>query len=283
MKEFGKIQLIIRPTPEEVKEEIQDVLEPLLAVGQMSTSTLLRAANLDWETELQHKKLEEPYRELFSPPVTFTQQAIRQDGTETETSSPRRGQTQTDRRKVKRQLEASVLGQEADEEDDRAKKLYREWLAMAWALAAYEAEQAGVATAQLRAAIADYMTRAGVLGYKAVGGEKEAPDESWMRRGIRFMQSHVDDLEQDWGSMTPARLQWRLGLYAQEGMRIGYVMGAQQAAEEVHQAAFWQRILHQSCPNLDRAYSVKRTAFISTVSKSHSSSTIHRVSVVPRA
>ena len=60
------------------------------------------------------------------------------------------------------------------------------------------------------------------------------------------MQGYVDGLEQDWDTMTPNRLRWRLGLYAQEGMRIGYVMGAQQAAKELYNVAFWQRVLHES-------------------------------------
>ena len=69
---------------------------------------------------------------------------------------------------------------------------------------------------------------------------------AWLRRGVRYMQSYVAGLERDWDRMSSTRKQWRLGLYAQEGMRIGYVMGAQQAAEEVYQAAFWQRVLRES-------------------------------------
>lgn len=245
MKELGSTRLIIKPTPEEAKQLIQDVLEPLVGIGVVSRTTILRAANLDWKTELRYKQVEEPHKELFTPPVTFTQRAEKPGGETSETSSPRRGQSQTDRRKVTRQLEASVLGQEGDEKDGRAKKLYQEWLAVVWALAAYEAEQADLAATALKAAIAKYMIQAGALGYKTVGGTEKL-DREWMRRGVRFMQSYVDAFEQDWDSMTPARKQWRLGLYAQEGMRIGYAMGAQQAVEEVYQAAFWQRVLRES-------------------------------------
>ena len=245
IKELKNTRVLIRPTPEQMKALIQDVMEPLVGIGVVSHTTLLKAVNLSYETELRYKKEELPNKELFAPPPTFTQRAEKPDGSESETSSPRRGQTQTDKRKVTRQLEASVLGQEEDEKDARAKKLYQEWLAIAWGLAAYEAEQADVAATQLRATIARYMLRAGGLGYQAVGGT-EGIDREWMRRGIRSMQGYVVGLEQDWDSMTPDRLRWRLGLYAQEGMRIGYVMGAQQAAKETHQAAFWKRVLRES-------------------------------------
>ena len=245
IKELGTTRVLIRPTPEQMKEQIQEIFEPLVGIGVVSRTTLLQAAGLNWETELRRKQAEKPHEDLFTPPTSFTQQSIRQDGTETKTSSQDRPQDSTDKRKVTRQLEASVLGQEADEKDARAKKLYQEWLAVAWGLAAYEAEKADVAAARLKAAIGKYMIQAGALGYRVLGGEGKL-DREWMRRGIRFMQGHVDGLEQDWGTMTPNRLRWRLGLYAQEGMRIGYVMGAQQAAKELYNITFWQRVLHES-------------------------------------
>lgn len=235
-----KTTLHIEPTPEEVAHIIEEQMQPLVGIGQVSTHTLLQAANLDWETELKHKQDEEPYAHLFTAPLSFKQGAVLPSGQVRETASPPRPQAQTDRNELERQIRATVLGQEEDEKDDRAKKLYRDWLAFMWSLAALDAERAHE---ELVAEVQRRMMEAAILGYERVGGIL-AIDEEWVRRGIAFITGYAGGLETDWDLLSPARKRWRLGLYAQEGMRIGYILGAQQAAKEVYQATFWQRILH---------------------------------------
>jgi len=235
----AKTTLRMEPTPEEVARIIEEQMEPLIGIGQVSTHTVLRAANLDWESELRYKQLEEPHSHLFTPPVTFKQQAMLPGGETSETASPRRSQEQTERNELEKQIKAAVFGQEQDGEDTRAQKLYRAWLAFMWSLAVLGAEEA---VAELREEVARRMMEAAALGYERVGGVGEVED-AWIQRGISRILGYAPGLEMDWELMSETRKRWRLGLYAQEGMRIGYVLGAQQGAREVHGADFWQRIL----------------------------------------
>lgn len=238
--EKAKVRTIIEPTPEDMSHRIEEHLRPLVGIGQVSSHTILQAAGLDYETELQHKLDEAEHSYLFTPPVTFKQAAILPSGEETETVSPERQQPETERNRLKQQINAVVLGQEEDKKDKRARTLYREWLAMVWALAVLEA---GEAQKQLANIVQDHMFEAARLGYERLGG-KGVLDYDWVKRGVSFILGYAPGLEYEWAMLSGPRKRWRLGLYAQEGMRVGYVMGMQQAAWQVHEATHWQRILH---------------------------------------
>lgn len=241
----------IRPTPEEIKHTIEEHLRPLVGIGKISDTTLLRAVNLNWKTELANKIREWPHRELFTPPVTFTQSVEKDDGNK-QTSSPDRQQPSTERNRLtlQKQAASTSFGQESEVPQYPTRtdldKAFREWLAFAWALAAFEAE---VGTERLRQLNEEYMARVAEIGYRYMDGE-QALDPAWVKRGVDWLNSYVTNLELDWDEMTPNRLRWRLGLYAQEGTRIGYVMGAQAAAKEVWGATHWQRVLR---PELSEA------------------------------
>lgn len=239
----AKVTTHITPTPEEVSHTIEEHLRPLVGIGKVSDHSLLKAVNLDYESELKYKQEEEQYAHLFSPPITFKQAAVQQSGETTVTESPRRQQTQTEQNRLRLQMAASVLGatDEIREEDRKtAQELYIMWLAAMWALAELDAEQA---VKELRELVRVNMLKAALMGYECLGGEG-AVDQDWIGRGITFITSYAAGLEMAWDIMSAAALRWRLGLYAQEGMRIGYVLGLQQAAKEVHEASHWQRVLH---------------------------------------
>ena len=149
-------------------------------------------------------------------------------------------------RVLARIVKAGQTEGEEESEQEKANRFYADWLYFVWALAGMEAE---AAIAALIEDVDARMKVAAALGYDYVGGE-HAVDPDWIIRGINFINAFAAGLEADWDDLGHARRLWRLGLYAQEGMRIGWVMGAQQAAKEVYAASHWQRILH---PELSEA------------------------------
>lgn len=73
----------------QIAAEVADVILPMYTTGLLSAHTALAETDHNYDTELAHKREEQPYRDLFGPPPSFNQQVTRPDQPVTQVSSPR--------------------------------------------------------------------------------------------------------------------------------------------------------------------------------------------------
>jgi hypothetical protein len=218
----------------EVERQIRERLLPAYQAGPLSIQTFLQQGGWDWAVELQRKTEEQRYRQLFSPPASFSQMVVGPKGqsekTVEQTPSPGRPRDQQNP-EVQGQLIFGALF------DVYVGEVYGEFDRMV------SGGQVDDFIAALKEINRQYMYDFAREGYRSVGGAFDI-NEKWIDGAIQFVNSYADKFGQRLEAAENLEdLRWNAYLYPQEGRHLAFMYGVQQAMRE-RGAKAWQRILH---------------------------------------
>lgn len=242
---FGKIGM-------EVEREIRERLLPAYQAGPLSIQTFLQEGGWKWVTELERKKDEEKLRELFSPPATYAQQVVNQQGQAVkeikQVPSPGRPpnklespQAMVKKEQRDQQVKAGFYLEASANFDTYVEEVYDAYDRMI----AYKDVPSFIS--ELKQINEDYMLDFAKDGYESVGGAFDV-DAEWVDGAVAFVNSYADSFGQrlegaidDTTALEDKR--YNAYLYPQEGRHLAYMYGVQQAMKEKG-ARGWRRVLH---------------------------------------
>ena len=233
----------------QVERDVRERLLPTYQAGVLSIKTFLEEGGWEWMVELENKREEERYRELFSPPPSFAQSVVKPgtaEKTVEQTPSPGRPRDDNDNlpEKIADEVKAGVYVEAAADFTAYVADVYAEFDKM------LEGGSVSDFIRDLKETNRWWMREFAMDGYKAAGGVHENPPglNAWVSRGTAFVNSYADAFGDRLSEVydNPSALEgkrWNAYLYPQEGRHLAYMYGLQWAMKE-HGARGWQRVLH---------------------------------------
>lgn len=224
----------------EVERQIRERLLPAYQAGPLSIQTFLQQGGWDWAVELQRKTEEERYRQLFSPPASFSQMVVGPQGQEKktveQTPSPGRPRDQQNPEVQGADIMGALF-------DVYVTEVYGEFDAM---LVGGDVDEFIRALKEINRR---YMYDFAREGYRSVGGAFDISTK-WVDGAIEFVNKFADGFGARLkASEMPGDMRWNAYLYPQEGRHLAFMYGVQQAMRE-RGAKGWRRVLH---PELSHA------------------------------
>lgn len=240
---FGHIGL-------QVERDIREKLLPSYQAGVMSIQTYLEEGGWEWLVELKNKEEEDKYKELFSPPASFSQTVVDPDGGEKKETkqTPSPGRPRDDNsdlpKKVSNEAKAGIYLEAQSSFSGYVDDVYElfDRLTRNRDIEAFIDE--------LKSRNRTWMQSFALDGYRSGGGAVVQPEgiDNWTEGAVSFVNSFTDGFRERLESVVddPVALEgarWNAFLYPQEGRHLAYMYGLQWALKE-RGARGWRRVLH---------------------------------------
>jgi len=239
---FGHINM-------EVERDVRERLLPSYQAGVLSIRTFLEQGGWEWMVELENKKEEEKYAQLFSPPASFSQTVVNPNTPEKKVDqTPSPGRPKDDNKelpkKMAEEVKAGIYMQAAADFPAYVSDVYGKFDKM------LDGGTVDQFVTDLKATNQQWMYEFALDGYKAAGGVQAEPSglRQWANGATSFVNSYADAFGDRLREVydDPVALEgkrWNAYLYPQEGRHLAYMYGMQWAMKE-HGARGWQRIIH---------------------------------------